>query len=113
MHFTLWLGSFYCLYYLVIIFTDLLTNRQRASDESQTPELTFVEAHQPFYVEEKAGESPGAAGGGTDQPSTVMLREADLQQITSPLIASGGITLKEAEDLARREVIEFTRLVSF
>lgn len=109
MHFTLSLGSVYCLYYLVAIFADLLTSWLRAPDEAKTPELTFAEAHQPRPVGEEAGESARAA----DQPSAGMLREIEPQQITSPIIASGGITLKEVEGLARQEAIEFTRMVSF
>lgn len=85
--FTLWVCGIYGMYYAALIMLDLF-KKGRSPADAISHELTFVEHHQTALVQ--TSEKP-----------------------VSPVIASGGKTLKEIFSLAREEMIEYTRAVSF
>jgi len=88
--FSLWLLGIYTLYYAFLICWDRWeTNKTALSDEEN--ELTFVEHMEPKIVGAKSGR---------------LVPE-------SPIVSSGGVTLKQMFSLAQQEAIEFTRPVSF
>jgi hypothetical protein len=91
LHFCLWVCGIYMLYYLTIIFTDLA--RARSPTKTASHELSFAEDHGPELLN-VADHAPAAKL----QPS---------------MIASGGISLKETFGLARQDMLEYTRAVSF
>jgi hypothetical protein len=88
--FALCLGSIYIAYYAAMILWDFI-RAGRKPVESDSHELTFVEHIEPV----RAGE------------------DAVPEVHASAVIASGGQTLKQIFTLAKEEVIEFTRAVSF
>ncbi|TFF37683.1 hypothetical protein [Mucilaginibacter psychrotolerans] len=91
MKFAVWLFGFYTLYYAAIIFWDQLRSK-RAHTQQDKHELTFVEDIEPIrsHIEESAANDTG-----------------------SSIASSGGVSLKQMFNLAREEVIEYTRAVSF
>jgi len=88
--FIIWLLGGYAVYYAVLIIWDQL-HRRRVSGDDTTNELTFIEHIQP------AAAMPDVA--------------APLPP--SPIVASGGVSLKDTFNLAREEVVEYIRAVSF
>ncbi|MBS7565557.1 hypothetical protein KHS38_14180 [Mucilaginibacter sp. Bleaf8] len=86
-----WLLGLYTAYYAVLILWDQLRH-QRSDTRDEKHELTFVED----VVPQKS------------QPDENL---PDGKQ--SPVVSSGGVTLKEFFNLAREEVVEYTRAVSF
>jgi hypothetical protein len=88
--FALWLGGIYIVYYAAIILWDTLrSGRRHVSADAN--ELTFVEHIEPI-----------AAGFDTEP-----------EYHASAVVSSGGQSLKQIFNLAKEEVIEFTRAVSF
>ncbi|RYG53161.1 MAG: hypothetical protein EOO01_05060 [Chitinophagaceae bacterium] len=85
--FMLWICGVYATYYAALILTDLF-KKGRSPAGSESHDLTFIEDHQPALV--LAAEKP-----------------------VSPIVGSGGKTLKEIFSLAREEMVEYTRGVSF
>jgi hypothetical protein len=85
--FTCWVGGIYLLYYLVLVLTDLARGRSPTTAAGQelsfAPELVDAAAHAPA---------------GKPQPA---------------MMASGGVSLKETFDLARKDMLVYTRAVSF
>jgi hypothetical protein len=88
--FSFWLAGIYTLYYAVLIFWDQW-KEQKASSPAEENVLTFVEHVEP----QKTGLISG-------RPRS-----------ESPIVSSGGVTLKQMFSLAQQEAIEFTRPVSF
>lgn len=89
--FALWLLGSYTCYYLALIFWDhLRSNRGEPGNDQH--ELTFVEDIAPVrsLVEEIIGN----------------LKE-------SPVVTSGGVSLKQLFNLAREESVEYIKSVSF
>jgi hypothetical protein len=88
--FTLWLLGLYFIYYTVIILWDLfMGNRNGVREEGH--ELTFAETFAPIL------------------PAF----ELTTEDIQSPVVASGGVSLKKLFNLAQEEKIEYTSQVSF
>ena len=96
-HFLLWVAGIYCLYYLVIILLDLTGNQNPGSLKPATNELTFYESIMPHEAEKLLE---------NDHPKSAV-------KAPSEMIASGGVLLKDVFILARKEVIDITRQVSF
>jgi hypothetical protein len=91
LNFSFWVCGIYMLYYLVIILTDLA--RGRSPIKSNENELSFSEDGRPALINpEEHAPQPKAA------PS---------------MIASGGKSLKDTFGMARKEMIVYTRAVSF
>lgn len=90
LNFTLWLLGLYFIYYTVIILFDLL-KANRGDIKQDEHELTFAESFAPVQPE----------------------REMTLDDIKSPVIGSGGVSLKMLFNLAQEEKIEYTSQVSF
>jgi hypothetical protein len=88
--FTLWLLSVYSIYYSANILWDLFINRTRG-DVGEDHELTFAEPVRSV---------------GPDN-------ELTSDNIRSPVVASGGVGLKQLFFLAQEEAIEYTSQVSF
>ena len=88
--FALWLGGIYFAYYAAIILWDFLRSGHKVA-VSDTHELTFVEHIEPVRAE----------------MDTVQ------EFYPSAVVSSGGQSLKQIFSLAKEEVIEFTRAVSF
>lgn len=91
LHFSLWVCGIYMLYYLVIILTDLA--RGRSPTKSDVNEIAF---HADVGPE--------------------MLRAEDHAPAKKPepsMIGSGGVSLKETFGLARKDMLVYTRAVSF
>ena len=94
LHFILSTAGIYLLYYLVMILYDLKTSGS-ATPNSARNEWTFSESILPQQVEYLP-----------DQP-------AEAPKTKGPIIASGGVTLKNLFGLCREEAIIYTRPVSF
>lgn len=91
LHFSIWVCGIYALYYLVIILTDLA--RGRSPSKTNDHELSFSADVKPELL--KAEDYAPAA-----KPSPSM-------------IGSGGVSLKETFGLARKDMLVYTRAVSF
>ena len=96
-HFLLWVGGIYCLYYLANILLDLAGGKQPGSLKLATNELTFSENIVPHEAEHLLENDQGKSAAKT----------------APEVIASGGVLLKDVFSLARKEVIVYTRQVSF
>jgi len=94
LHFIFWTAGIYLLYYPAMILYDLKTSGT-AAPKSALNELTFSESVLPQQVEHLP-----------DKP-------AEEPKTKSPIIASGGVTLKNLFGLCREEAIIYTRPVSF
>lgn len=88
--FILWLSGIYTLYYAAILLLDSLRGNNKRESENSTV-IRFAEQFQPQKME------PG------------LLSAA----ITSPILSSGGISLKQLFNEAQEDSIEYTRKVSF
>jgi len=91
LHFSLWVCGIYMLYYLLVILTDVA--RGRSPTKSEANELSFSGDVRPELL--KAEDHAPAA-----KPQQSM-------------IASGGKSLKETFGLARKDMLVYTRAVSF
>lgn len=85
-----WLLGIYAVYYTAIILIDTMRGKHM-NGEDHSPELTFADFFQPQKLE------PGLTA----------------SAIVSPIVSSGGLTLKQLYNSAQEEAIEFTRKVSF
>lgn len=91
--FLCWTAGIYFLYYLVMI---LLDNARKTEVKAVPNELSFSETVFPQKIEhlpDKTKENP--------------------PRIASPIIASGGVSLKNLFNLCREEAIVYTKSVSF
>jgi hypothetical protein len=91
--FLLAIAGLYSIYYLANIGIDVIKSRGPEKDIGLINELTFSEDIKP-----KKAEAPAPA----IFPGTA-----------APVIASGGVSLKEIFSLARKDAIQLTRKVSF
>jgi hypothetical protein len=96
-HFLLWLAGIYCLYYLVLILIDAAGGKQSGALKLATNDLTFSEDIVPHEAEHLL----------TNEQVKSAAKAAP------EIIASGGVLLKDVYSLARKEVIVYTRQVSF
>lgn len=90
--FILWLLGVYTAYYAALITWDFLRNQRRGSAEDTLQELTFVEDFEPVKLP-----AEDSAGQGKE----------------SPVVSSGGVSLKQLFNLAREESVEYVKAVSF
>lgn len=91
--FSMWLAVIYAAYYGALIVAELLRARRILAGE-ETNELTFVEDTIPAKAVFADEPSPAAAQ-------------------SSPVVSSGGVSLREIFRLAQEEAIEYIRPVSF
>jgi hypothetical protein len=91
--FSMWLAVIYAAYYGALIVAELLRARRILPDEDNI-ELTFVEETAPAKAVFTAESASAAA-------------------ISSPVVSSGGVSLREIFRLAQEEAIEYIRPVSF
>lgn len=103
-HFLLWVLGIYILYYLAMILWDVSRPRGGRSLVTGGPELTFSESRTPKI----AADSVSADSNTSPEP-----RAAETGMVLPEVIASGGVLLKDVFSLARKEVIVYTRQVSF
>lgn len=95
--FLTWVAALYLIYYLALILFDYARNMRPQA--SVSGELTFTEDILPKKIEhlpDKTGEPPKQAA-----------------KNDSPIIGSGGVSLKNLFGLCREEAIIYTRPVSF
>ena len=92
LHFALYLSGIYMLYYLALIFYDTAKIRYQPGDTS-LPELVFSEDIQPIMVTPSRQDAPPGS--------------------PPPVIATGGVSIKDIYGLARKEMIVFTQAVGF
>ena len=92
-HFLLWVGGLYTLYYLAVIGIDVAGGNRTPATKSLTNELTFSEQVETQRLEHKA--------------------EEEVKPTGNAMIASGGVPIRELFSLARRELIVYTKSVSY
>ncbi len=93
-HFLLWVAGLYTLYYLAVITIDVAGGNSTPAATSLMHELTFSEKIQTQKMEHQPAEAAPAATG-------------------PAVIASGGVPIKELFSLARKELIVYTKSVSY
>lgn len=91
-HFFLWVAGIYTLYYLALILIDL-AGTKNVPAAAFTNELTFSEVVPTQKLEHQPEEEPRQGG--------------------AAIIASGGVPIKELFSLARKELIVYTKSVSY
>ena len=89
--FTTWLLGIYTCYYAILIFWDYFRTKGTVNADEK-PELVFAGDDEQIHV---VGDETGTAIPG------------------SPVISSGGVSLKDLFNLARDESIEYIKAVSF
>ena len=89
--FAIWLFGIYTAYYSALLAWDFRAGN-RSSGDDETRELTFVND------EETVKDVP-------DEPS--------VNERVSPVVSSGGTSLKQTFNLAREDAIDYIRAVSF
>ncbi|WP_183573804.1 hypothetical protein HDF18_08375 [Mucilaginibacter sp. X5P1] len=98
-HFLLWLGGTYTLYYLALVLWDNFKMTTPQNAKSATNALTFSEQVTPHDAAALLENQKASAGG---QPKNA-----------PEMIASGGVVLKDVFSLARKEAIVYIKEVSF
>jgi hypothetical protein len=91
LHFSLWVCGIYMLYYLVIILSDLA--RGRSPTKTNSNELSFSEDVRPELLNPE--------------------EHAPSKKPEQSMIASGGKSLKETFGMARKDMLVYTRAVSY
>ena len=92
-HFLLTVAGLYALYYLALILADVAGGKRAPAGSSLTHELTFSEQVETQKLEHKPDEEVRPSG--------------------NAMIASGGVPIKELFSLARKELIVYTKSVSY
>lgn len=88
--FLLWIGGLYTAYYLVLIAWDHLRSGRKLKGE-ESNELTFSE----------------------DVSAVSLVPELSMSDVSSPIYASGGVSLKGLFSLCRDEAVEYIKQVSY
>jgi len=101
-HFLLWLSAAYSLYYLLNILYDVAGNRYIPAAKSPTNELLFSEIEEPIFLEHRS-ESDSENG----------MTENTKPETQAEVIASGGVSIKNLYNLARKDLIIYTRSVTY
>lgn len=96
-HFLSWVGGLYLVYYLALILFDY--SRSGKQNAPVSNELTFSEDIAPKKIEHLP-----------DKPD---INPQKAQGSESPVIGSGGVSLKNLFGLCREEAVIYTRPVSF
>ena len=92
-HFFIWVAGIYTLYYLAVIGIDVAGGNRTPAAKSLTNELTFSEQVETQRLEHKQEEEVLPSG--------------------YAMIASGGVPIRELFSLARKELIVYTKSVSY
>ncbi|TSJ40953.1 hypothetical protein FO440_14550 [Mucilaginibacter corticis] len=98
LHFAGWVAGLYLLYYLGLISFDA-SRSKRMKSAAGSGELTLTEDIEPKKIDYLP-----------DKPDTTTEKA---QPLKSPIIGSGGVSLKNLFNLCREEAIIYTRPVSF
>ena len=107
LHFFLWVGSIYLLYYLALILFDAADGRRTAATGPQVHELTFAENVVPAKM-------TGHTANEAETPPKTRLDEAVRERKQEPeMIGSGGVVIDSLFRLCKQEAIIYTRSVSF
>lgn len=88
--FLLWIGGLYTAYYLVLIAWDNVRSGRKLKGE-ESNELTFSE----------------------DVSAVSLVPELSMADVSSPIYASGGVSLKGLFNLCRDEAVEYIKQVSY
>jgi len=107
LHFFLWVGAVYLLYYLALILFDVAGGRHKVTEGPQTHELTFSEDVLPAQMGASAGD------GFKTTPKTRRDEAARDSKQEPDIINSGGIVIDNLFRLCKQEAIIYTRSVSF
>ena len=89
--FAIWLFGFYTAYYTSLVLWDAFQTKRTTVKEG-SGELTFVDD--------------------VEQVKEVPDEESEIE-VGSPVVSSGGVTLKQTFNLAREDAIAYIRAVSF
>ena len=92
-HFFIWVAGIYTLYYLAVIGIDVAGGNRTPAAKSLTNELTFSEQVETQRLEHKP--------------------EEEVKPTGNAMIASGGVPIRELFSLARKELIVYTKSVSY
>jgi hypothetical protein len=107
LHFFLWVGGIYLLYYLALILFDVAGGSRAAATGTLIHELTFDENVVPAQM---AGLSVNTA----ETTIKTRLDEAARERKQEPeMIGSGGVVIDNLFKLCKQEAIIYTRSVSF
>jgi len=107
LHFFLWIGGIYLLYYLAVILFDVAGGRRASAADPPIHELTFAENVVPTQM------TAHAAVAEEPSPKT-RLDEALRERKQEPeMIGSGGVVIDNLFRLCKQEAIIYTRSVSF
>lgn len=88
--FLLWIGGLYTAYYLLLITWDHLRSGRKSKGQ-ESNELTFSE----------------------EVSAVSLVPELTMADISSPIYASGGVSLKGLFNLCRDEAVEYIKQVSY
>lgn len=94
LHFSLWVCGIYMLYYLIQILIDTARSGRSSTNQPGGVQLTFSEDVRPELLQHD------------EQAASQSKREPSM-------IASGGVSVREIFGLARKEMIVFTKAVSY
>jgi hypothetical protein len=97
-HFLGWVAGLYLVYYLALILFDYARSKRPKTPDSG--ELTFTEDIMPKKIEHLPDKTESPPPKQEPKPG-------------SPIIGSGGVSLKNLFGLCREEAIIYTRPVSF
>jgi len=107
LHFFLWVGGIYALYYAAMILFDVAGARRVPAAGSQTHELTFSEDVAPIHL----SADDTAADVSTPKPQPAGYRPERKQE--PEMIGSGGVVIDSLFKLCKQESVVYTRSVSF
>jgi len=107
LHFFLWVGGTYLLYYLAVILFDVARVGRTSSAGSQIHELTFSEN---VASAQMADHGPLAE---ETAPKSRLDEAAPLRKQEPEMIGSGGVIIDNLFKLCKQEAIIYTRSVSF
>jgi len=105
LHFLLWVGGFYALYYLAVILFDVAGARRPGATDGQGHELTFNEHVAPLQM---SAPETGAETSGTSS----LAGEVTIDR-KPEMIGSGGVVIDNLFKLCKQEAVIYTRSVSF
>ena len=107
LHFFIWLGGIYILYYLAVILFDLAGAKQGQASGSTIHELTFSENVAPVQMSADTGSLDQAS------PKTKFDKLPSVKKNEPEMMGSGGVVIDNLFKLCKQEAIIYTRSVSF
>jgi len=106
LHFFLWLGGIYILYYMAMILFDVAGAKHAPATGSLTQELTFSENVATTQLAHNAATTDAEPKARLDEPSPERNYEPEM-------IGSGGVVIDNLFKLCKQEAIIYTRMVGF